>query len=78
MRGSGTAHQTSPACGRAGLAHPPQHIAEPHVDKNSLNPEALVVESFDLGDSPSLYMGNALNCTGCDSGCGIFPEEPYG
>jgi len=47
------------------------------MDKNALNPEALVVESFELGfDSTSSYYGNGLNCTGCDSGCGIFPNDP--
>jgi hypothetical protein len=47
------------------------------VDKNLLNPEALTVESFEVeGDSISVYMGNQMNCTGCDSGCGIFPNDP--
>ncbi len=46
------------------------------MDKHLLDPEAITVESFDLGDSTSMYMANGLNCTGCDSGCGIFPNDP--
>jgi hypothetical protein len=49
---------------------------EPDVDKHLLNPEAITVESFDLGDSTSFYVNNGLDCTGCDSGCGIFPNDP--
>ena len=43
---------------------------------SQLDPEAITVESFDLGDSTSMYLNNGLDCTGCDSGCGIFPNDP--
>jgi len=45
------------------------------VDKHLLNLEAITVESFQVGDSHSL--SGPMDCTGCDSGCGIFPEEQY-
>jgi hypothetical protein len=55
----------------------PLIIVEQRMDKNALNPEALVVESFELEfDSTSLYYGNDWKCSGCDSGCGIFPNDP--
>ena len=41
----------------------------------ALNTENIAVESFETGESDSAA---ALpNCTGCPSGCGIFPEEQY-
>lgn len=52
----------------------PPAFVETDVDKHLLDPEAITVESFDLGDSTSVYMDYGLNCTGCDSGCGIFPN----
>jgi hypothetical protein len=47
------------------------------MDKTALNPEAITVESFETGDSLSLTTG-AMKCTGCPSGCGIFPEDQIG
>jgi hypothetical protein len=45
------------------------------MDKNPLNPDALTVESFEVwNDDTAFAIGNQLNCTGCDSGCGIFPD----
>jgi len=46
------------------------------MEKNALNPEAITVESFETGDSLSMTNGD-MKCTGCPSGCGIFPEEQY-
>ncbi len=46
------------------------------MEKNALNPEAITVESFEIGDSHSL--SGLLDCTGCMSGCGIIDEQPYG
>ena len=46
------------------------------MDKHLLNLEAITVDSFDLGDSTSMYVNAGLDCTGCDSGCGIFPNDP--
>lgn len=44
---------------------------------DKLNPETLTVESFaPEGDSVNLYSANDMRCTGCPSGCGIFPENP--
>ncbi|HEY0016368.1 MAG TPA: hypothetical protein VGC13_08620 [Longimicrobium sp.] len=41
-----------------------------------LNPETVYVESFEPeADSPNA-MADAMKCTGCPSGCGIFPENP--
>lgn len=40
-----------------------------------LNPDDLKVESFTAGSQQLLSANNPmLDCTGCDSGCGIFPE----
>jgi hypothetical protein len=41
----------------------------------ALKTEAITVESFETGESES--MASLPNCTGCPSGCGIFPEEQY-
>ena len=71
----GAAHRTRPGVPLR-RALPPQHIRGADVDKNLLNPEAITVESFDMGDSLNVYMNNGLDCTGCDSGCGIFPNDP--
>jgi hypothetical protein len=45
------------------------------MDKNALDLEAITVESFETGDSTSAY-SPMMNCTGCMSGCGIFPNDP--
>jgi hypothetical protein len=48
-----------------------------------LNPEALAVTSFDTSVATRESSFAALPgeggycCTGCDSGCGIFPTECY-
>lgn len=45
------------------------------MDKSVLNPETLSVESFDTGSAGELAMvDDGFKCTGCPSGCGIFPE----
>lgn len=79
MRGTGAIarHRASnpPGVPLRRVLHPPA-LVETNVDKYLLDPEAITVESFDLGDSTSVYMDNGLNCTGCDSGCGIFPNDP--
>ena len=41
-----------------------------------LNPEDLVVESFTTDPSASIG-GTGYCCTGCDSGCGIYPTNGY-
>jgi hypothetical protein len=46
------------------------------MQKNALNPEAIAVESFETGEGETLAA--VPNCTGCPSGCGIFPELPNG
>jgi hypothetical protein len=40
-----------------------------------LDLDALTVETFET-ESTSAFMANGFNCTGCDSGCGIFPNDP--
>lgn len=45
------------------------------MDKHLLDLDALAVESFAVwSDDVSAAIGDQLNCTGCDSGCGIFPD----
>jgi hypothetical protein len=39
--------------------------------------DTLTVESFETEQGPDFMVGNAMECTGCVSGCGIFPNEPY-
>ncbi|HYW05599.1 MAG TPA: hypothetical protein VE913_01510 [Longimicrobium sp.] len=39
-----------------------------------LNPDDLKVESFTAGTKQLLSVSPQMDCTGCDSGCGIFPE----
>jgi hypothetical protein len=41
---------------------------------NNLDPEQLNVETFPLGEPQT--SADEWRCTGCDSGCGIFPEQP--
>ncbi len=48
-----------------------------------LDPESLSVTSFEVtaesrqAAAPAAGVGGGLCCTGCDSGCGIFPTECY-
>lgn len=41
------------------------------MKKFALNPDALLVDSFDTVDSEIAAIGPQIDCTGCDSTCGI-------
>jgi len=44
----------------------------------ALNPNDLEVQSFSTSGTPSSSLTDGgFCCTGCDSGCGIFPTECY-
>jgi hypothetical protein len=43
----------------------------------ALNPDDLAVQSFTTGGSASIGTDGGFCCTGCDSGCGIFPTDCY-
>lgn len=41
-----------------------------------LDPETVSVETFEVGGDDSVNaMADAMNCTGCPSGCGIVGQE---
>lgn len=46
------------------------------MEKSTLRPEALTVETFQPGAEATSAMIGPAQCTGCPSGCGIFPENP--
>ncbi|MDB4951416.1 MAG: hypothetical protein JWM27_4065 [Gemmatimonadetes bacterium] len=54
------------------------------MQPSKLQVDTLTVDSFEtepqhLGfvlDDPNFLVGNGMECTGCVSGCGIFPQFP--
>ena len=38
--------------------------------------DTLTVETFETEQGPDFMIGNGMECTGCVSGCGIFPQDP--